>query len=68
MDYLSMARLPQIYIYSAVLFNYLALDPLVEQCSLNQRKQSPRITVNHSKVEDFDIAQIGYYLAHVVMI
>ena len=33
-----------------------------------QRKQSPRITVNHSKVEDFDIAQIGYYLAHMVMI
>ena len=33
-----------------------------------QRKQSPRITVNHSKVADFDIAQIGYYLAHVGMI
>ena len=50
----------------------LALDLLVEQYSLNyvekKLKQSPRITVTHSKVEDFDIAQIGYDLAHVVMI
>ena len=33
-----------------------------------QWKQSPKITVTHSKVEDFDIAQIGYDLAHVAMI
>ena len=33
-----------------------------------QWKQSAKNTVTHSKVEDFDIAQIGYDLAHVVMI
>ena len=32
-----------------------------------QLKQCPTITVTHSKVKGFDIAQIGYDLAHVVM-
>ena len=33
-----------------------------------QWKQSPRVEVDYSKVDDFDIAPVGYYLAHVVMI